>query len=308
MAAQPELSRRVSGVELDRVLEGMADLIDLKSPQLAGHSRGVANLVAEAARLSGMSADATTTLRRAALIHDYGRLGVSNAILDQPRALTAAEYERVRLHPYLTDRMLARVRALDDCREIAARHDERLDGSGYPYGLTATALTPADRLLAAADCYHAMTEPRPDRAPLEPDRAAAELHTEVRAGRLDGDAVNAVLTAAGHRAPRQRAWPGGLTAREIEVLVLVARGHANKEIARRLAVSPKTVSNHVEHIYTKLGISRRPRRRCSPCGTAWSARSNPSRASTPQTDRSPASVWPIETCFIRCHDRLTCSE
>jgi DNA-binding NarL/FixJ family response regulator len=79
----------------------------------------------------------------------------------------------------------------------------------------------------------------------------------VKAGRLDGSAVDAVLTAAGHRAPARRAWPAGLTAREVDVLQLVARGHSNKQIATYLVVSPRTVAHHVEHIYTKLGVSSR---------------------------------------------------
>jgi HD-GYP domain-containing protein (c-di-GMP phosphodiesterase class II) len=256
--AQPSgLSRRVHGAELDLVLEAMADLVDLKSPYLAGHSRGVANLAAEAGRLTGMSGMDVTTLRRAGLVHDLGRMGVSNTILDKPAPLTDAEFERIRLHPYLTDRMLARVTALSGSRQIAARHHERLDGSGYPHGLSASSLTPSDRLLAAADSYHAMTEPRPHRAPLDTDQAAVTLRAEVRAGRLDGDAVTSVLKAAGHRAPARRAWPGGLTAREVEVLTMLARGHPNREIARKLVVAPKTVSHHIEHIYTKLGISSR---------------------------------------------------
>jgi HD-GYP domain-containing protein (c-di-GMP phosphodiesterase class II) len=255
--AEPELSRRVTGAGLDEVLEAMADLVDMKSPFLAGHSRGVANLVCEAARVSGRTADDVRTLRRAALIHDLGRLGVSNAIWDKPGALTEADSERVRLHPYLTDRMLARVSALGSSREIAARHHERLDGSGYPRGLTAASLTRSDRLLAAADAYHAMTEPRPHRAPLDPDQASRELRAEVVAGRLDGEAADAVLRAAGHRAPARLAWPGGLTAREVDVLRLLARGNSNKQIAQRLVVSPKTASNHVEHIYSKLGVSSR---------------------------------------------------
>ena len=197
------------------------------------------------------------TLRRAALIHDLGRLGVSNAIWDKPGPLTEAETERVRLHPYLTDRMLARVSALGRSREIAARHHERLDGSGYPRGLTAASLTPADRLLAAADAYHAMTEPRPQRDALDSDRASRELRAEAVAGRLDGQAVDAVLSAAGHRAPARRGWPRGLTAREVEVLGLLARGHSNKQIAQRLVVAPKTAANHIEHIYAKLGVSSR---------------------------------------------------
>jgi len=231
--------------------------VDLKSPYLAGHSRGVANLAAAAARQAGYADGDVATVRRAGLLHDLGRLGVSNAIWDKPAMLTAAETERVRLHPYLTDRMLARVPALRHSREIAARHHERLDGSGYPRGLTAASLTMLDRLLAAADAYHALTEPRPQRPALTADAAARTLHAEVRAGRLDGDAVSAVLAASGLRAPARREWPAGLTAREVEVLALVARGRTNRQIAQELVTSPKTVSNHVEHIYRKIDVTSR---------------------------------------------------
>ena len=255
--AEPRLARRVSGAELDDVLEAMADLVDLKSPFLAGHSRGVANLAAEAARLAGLPEGEQTTIRRAGLLHDLGRLGVSNAIWDKPGPLTDIERERAHLHPYLTDKMLARIPALSASREIAARHHERLDGSGYPRGLTAASLTMADRILAASDVYHAMTEPRPHRPALDPDAAAKALRDEVRSGRLDGDAANAVLRASGHRAPTRREGPGGLTVREGEVLVLLARGLANKEIARKLGITPKTVSNHLEHVYTKLDVGSR---------------------------------------------------
>jgi HD-GYP domain-containing protein (c-di-GMP phosphodiesterase class II) len=235
----------------------MADLVDVKAPHTAGHSRGVANLAAEAARLAGLPAPEVTVVRRAGLVHDLGRLGVSNAVWDKPGPLTDSEWERVRLHPYLTERMLANVEALAGARELAARHHERLDGSGYPRGLTAVALTPADRILAAADVYHALTESRPHRPARMPDEAAAEVRAEAKAGRLDGDAVNAVLRAAGHRAPVRRDWPAGLTAREVEVLGLLARGDSNKAIAKKLVVAPKTVSNHVEHIYAKIGVSTR---------------------------------------------------
>jgi HD-GYP domain-containing protein (c-di-GMP phosphodiesterase class II) len=180
----------------------MADLVDLKSPYLAGHSRGVANLVTAAARVCGLSGNEVTTLRRAALIHDLGRLGGSNAVWDKSGALTDTERERVRLHPYLTDRMLARVTALGPSREIASRHHECLDGSGYPRGMTAVSLTPSDRLLAAADVYHALTEPRPHRAPLDPDLAADVLRAEVRTGRRDGGGE---LRAQGRRPPRSSA-------------------------------------------------------------------------------------------------------
>ncbi len=255
--SEPALRRRVAGADLDDVLEAMADLVDLKSPYLAGHSRGVARLAGHAARSLGCSAEDVTAVRRAGFLHDLGRLGVSNSIWDKPGPLSEGERERVRLHPYLTDRMLARVDALKRSREIAARHHERLDGSGYPHGLTAAALTRLDRLLAAADVYHAMSEPRPYRAPLDPEQASRALQDEAQAGRLDGEAVNAVLKAAGARTPARPGGPGGLTAREVEVLVLLARGNSDRQIAQKLVVAPKTASNHVQNIYAKLGISSR---------------------------------------------------
>lgn len=257
IGAEPSLERTVSGPELDNALEAMADLVDMKSPYLSGHSRGVANLAAEAGRISGLPDDEIAALRRAGFLHDLGRLGVSNAIWDKPAPLSGADIERVRLHPYLTDRMLAGVPVLARSRELAARHHERLDGSGYPRAVTATALSPADRLLAAADVYHAMTEPRPHRPAKSEREAAEELRAEAGGGRLDGDAVNAVLAAAGHRVGARREWPAGLTAREVEVLGLLACGHSNKQIAERLVVTPKTVSSHVEHVYSKIGVSSR---------------------------------------------------
>jgi HD-GYP domain-containing protein (c-di-GMP phosphodiesterase class II) len=257
LAAEPRLSRTVCGPELDRVLEAMADLVDLKSPYLAGHSRGVANLAAAAAHAAGCSPDDVDAVRRAGYVHDLGRLGVSNAVWDKPGPLTDSELERVRLHPYLTDRMLARTPALARSRVIAARHHERLDGSGYPRGLTRSTLSFLDQVLAAADAFHAMGEPRPYRGAIPADAAERELRADVAAGRLDGDAVLAVLRAAGRRAPARRSYPGRLTAREAEVLALLARGRSNREIADRLVVSPKTISNHVEHIYTKIDVSSR---------------------------------------------------
>ena len=257
VSLEPRLSRRVSGLELDQVLEAIADLVDMKTPYLAGHSRGVAQLAAEAGRVLGLAPDEVITLRQAGLLHDLGRLGVSNAIWDKPGPLTETERERVRLHPYLTEQMLAQIPSLASCRQIAARHHERLDGSGYPRGLLGASLCTSDRLLAAADHYHQLTEPRPHRPRMSAESASTQLRREVRAGRLDGAAVNAVLTAAGHRAAARRDWPNGLTTREVDVLRLLARGHTTKEIAGQLVVAPKTAANHIEHIYTKLGVTSR---------------------------------------------------
>jgi len=252
LAAEPPPVRRVDGTDLDDALVAMADLVDLKSPYLAGHSRGVANLAAAAGEVAGFGPEAVTTLWRAGLVHDLGRIGVSNAIWDKAGPLNEVESERVRLHPYLTDRMLARVAALDASREIASRHHERLDGSGYPRGLTASSLTSSDRLLAAADTYHAMTEPRPHRPSFAGSEASLRLQQEARAGRLGGAAVNAVLAAAGHRAPVSRAWPAGLTAREVEVLGLLARGQPNKQIATETETAERTVKAHRAHIMQKM--------------------------------------------------------
>lgn len=197
------------------------------------------------------------TLRRAGLLHDLGRLGVSNAVWERRVPLDPASRERVRLHAYLTDRMLAGVAALDTARRIAVRHHERLNGSGYPAGLRGAELSSADRILAAADVYHALGEPRPHRDALDADAAAAVLHGEVKASRLDRYAVGAILRAAGHRVSSRTAGPAGLTAREVEVVGLLARGKSNEAIAAALNVTPKTVSSHVEHIYTKLGVTSR---------------------------------------------------
>jgi HD-GYP domain-containing protein (c-di-GMP phosphodiesterase class II) len=248
------VGQELSDDELDRVLAAVADFVDLKSPYTLGHSRGVAELAAGAS--AELGAD-TRTARRAGLVHDLGRMGVANTVWDKRGPLTAGEMERVRLHPYYTDRVLASVPALACLAPVAAQHHERLDGSGYPRGSSAESLTPEGRVLAVADCYHAWSEPRPYREALDADAIAARLRDEVKAGRLDGAAVDAVLRAAGHRVRRSREWPAGLTAREIEVLRHLARGMSSQQIAERLVISRKTASNHIEHIYAKIGVSNR---------------------------------------------------
>jgi DNA-binding CsgD family transcriptional regulator len=155
--------------------------------------------------------------------------------------------------------MLAFSPALAPLGAIAVQHHERLDGSGYPRGLSGEAISPAGRILAAADTYHAMTELRPHRPARTPEEAATTLRAEVAAGRLDGDAVDAVLRAAGHRVKRRREWPADLTTREVEVLRLVTRGYSNREIAERLTITRKTAGNHVQHIYEKIGATNRAR-------------------------------------------------
>jgi HD-GYP domain-containing protein (c-di-GMP phosphodiesterase class II) len=170
--------------------------------------------------------------------------------------LSADDWEHVRLHPYHGERVLRRSPFLGELGAVAGAHHERLDGSGYHRGLQGASVGPAERVLAAADAYHAMTEPRPFRDALPPDEAARRLAGEASAGRLDPDAVGAVLEAAGQRAPPiQR--PAGLTEREAEVLALLARGLLTKEVARALGISAKTADHHIQNAYAKIGVSTR---------------------------------------------------
>jgi HD-GYP domain-containing protein (c-di-GMP phosphodiesterase class II) len=251
------LQRRLTEAELDTALEAFADYADVKSPYTLGHSRGVAALAATAAATVGLPSNDVVLVRRAGLVHDVGTIGVSSGILDKPGRLTAAERERVRTHPYLTARTFSKPAALGAIGQLAALHHERMDGSGYPSGLTADALPMTARVIAAADVYHALLEPRPHRGALPREQARQVLTDEVTAGRLDADAVRAVLDAAGHRVRRRTERPAGLTAREVEVLVLLARGRTKQQIAQELSISAKTVNTHAEHIYGKLGVTSR---------------------------------------------------
>jgi HD-GYP domain-containing protein (c-di-GMP phosphodiesterase class II) len=257
IAAEPALAIDLSAEQLDSALTAIANFVDLKSPFTLGHSVAVADLSEGAGDRLGRPRAEVMLLRRAGLVHGFGRLGVSNSIWDRAGPLSAGEWERIRMYPYLTERMLHQSAALAPLGEIAVQHRERLDGTGYPRGLSGGAISSQARVLGAADAYQSMREPRPHRPALSAQEAAAEMRAEVRAGRLDGTAVDAVLEAAGHRLPRRRDSLAGLTAREVEVLILLARGMSNKQIAERLVITPKTAGNHVEHIYAKIDASNR---------------------------------------------------
>lgn len=257
IAAEPALAVVLTDEQFDDALLAIADFIDLKSPYSLGHARSVAELAAGAGTRVGLPAADVQTLRRAGLVHCFGKLGVSNAILDKDGPLSAGERERMHMVPYLTHRMLRPSQALRPIADLAAQYGERLNGTGYPHGLSGAAISLPARVLAAAHLYQSLREPRPQRDALTRSEAAAHLMAETRAGRLHGPAVEAVLTAAGHRTSRRVTGPGGLTAREVDVLVLVARGCTNKEVAEKLVISRKTVANHVEHIYAKIGVANR---------------------------------------------------
>ncbi len=257
VAAEPDPRPPLTEDGFDEVLEVMADIADLKSPWFAGHSRGVSDLAARAVRAAGMPEPDVVTVRRAGLLHDLGRTAIANSLWDRREALTDGQHERIRLHAYYTERMLRRPAALAGLAAIASSDHERLDGSGYHRGARGADIPLLGRYLAAADVYHALLEDRPHRHARTPKEAAAHVRSEARAGRLDGAAVDVVLGAAGHRRTGASAAPAGLTAREVEVLVLVARGSTTRQVARALGIAPKTAGNHIERIYAKIGASSR---------------------------------------------------
>ena len=257
IAAEPSLALIVSGDRFDAALAAIATAVDIKSPYWLGHAQAVADLAAGAGDQLGLPEAEVRTLRRAGLVHGFGRLGVSNSIWDRSGPLGAGGWERVRMHPYLTERMLHQSEALAPLGAIAVQLRERLDGSGYPRGLSGAAISRPARLLGAADAYQAMREPRAHRPRLSRDEAAAQLRADVATGIRDAEAVDSILGAAGHRVSRRREGPAGLTLREVEVLKLLAQGLSNKEIAQRLTISPKTAGSHVEHIYSKIEASSR---------------------------------------------------
>jgi len=257
LEAEPGERPILAGQALDEALQAMGDFADLKSPYTVGHSSGVADLAARAAQRCGLPPDDVVTTRRAGWVHDLGRVAVSSAIWDKPGPLTRAEWEKVRLHAYHADRILARQGFLESIGRIASMHHERLDGSGYYRQAPASQQAPPARILAAADAYHAMTEPRPHRPALAPERAAAELRAEVKAGRLDSEAMRGVLEAAGMPVGRRSEQVAGLTTREVEVLRLLARGQSIRDVAKMLQIAPKTADAHIQHIYRKTGVSSR---------------------------------------------------
>jgi HD-GYP domain-containing protein (c-di-GMP phosphodiesterase class II) len=256
LGAEPEPFAMVATDELDEALVCFADFADLKSPWFVGHSRAVGQLAHGAAEAYGLSPDDCVRARRAGLLHDLGVVGVPAGVVNRPGPLTSEGWERVRVHPELGERVLARCTGLSGLKAAVGSHHERADGSGYHRGAVGASVVA--QLVAAADVYRALCEDRPHRPAGGAHVAASIVAGEADAGRFDRRVADAVLAAAGHigrlpSVPR----PAGLTEREVDVLRLIARGRTNKEVARELGLSPKTVGRHVEHIYAKAGVATR---------------------------------------------------
>ena len=243
---------------LENVTAAFGHAADLKMPYTQGHSRATAEVAAAAAELAGLSPEEIAEVRMASHLHDVGRVAISNAVWEKPGALSSADWEQVRLHTYHGERVVARSSRLSRLAPLVGMHHERNDGSGYHRGSRGSSIPMSARLVAAADAWAAMQQPRPYRTALDPDEAAALLQKEADEERLDPRAVRAVLTATGREPDRRRELPRGLSRREVEVLRLVAQGYSNPEIAARLHISRRTAEHHVQHIYTKIGVSTRP--------------------------------------------------
>jgi HD-GYP domain-containing protein (c-di-GMP phosphodiesterase class II) len=237
----------------------IADMIDMRMPFTFGHSRAVAALAGAAARQMGLPASDIREVRWAAYAHDIGELAVPVSTWMRGGALTERETDAARLHPYHGERALA---ALGGDGQVVAglvqRHHERLDGTGYHRNSRGPDLSPGARILAAAEAFQTAREARPHRPALSDPAAAAKVRGAVKEGRLCPDAVEAVLTCAGQ--PARRASPkllAGLTPREIEVLRLIAAGDTAKEAARKLDIATKTADNHIQNLYSKIGVTTR---------------------------------------------------
>ena len=256
LAVEPRPWLWLRGDAIERALQAMGAFGDLVSPCLTGHSTGVAELAGRTAEICGLDGAEVTAIRRAGFIHDVGRTAISSRIWNKPGPLTTDERERARLHPYHTDRVLARSPFLAAVASVATAHHERLDGSGYHRGLDISSLAPPARLLAAADAFQSKLEPRPYREALPPAEALDVLTRKAKSGAYDAGMVMAIAEAAGQKPPAIE-YPGGLTEREVRVVGLLARGLQTKQIARELDISPKTVDRHIQNSYRKMNVSSR---------------------------------------------------
>jgi HD-GYP domain-containing protein (c-di-GMP phosphodiesterase class II)/DNA-binding CsgD family transcriptional regulator len=266
LSMEPPSPYRYLGEErLDDVALAFADFADLKSAYSVGHSRQVAELAERVARQLRRPADEVTAICRAALLHDVGLVTVPSFTLDKPREkLTAAEWERLRLHPYQAERILSHVPPLELLGPLVAAHHERPDGHGYYRGLAGAQIPLGARVIAVADPFDELSRGTPGHPALDPDAALQRMRGEAGSS-LCPDSFQALaqelrgdgLASPGGRRSPPREWPAGLTDREVEILRLLATGLSRRQVADRLVLSEHTVRHHLEHIYDKVGVGTR---------------------------------------------------
>lgn len=259
LALEPEPHATFDEEACEEAFVAIADMIDMRMPFTFGHSRAIASLATAAAKHMGLPVSDIRNVRHAAYTHDLGELTVPVSTWMRAGPLTERETDEARLHPYHGERALASLGG--DGKAVASlvqRHHERLDGSGYYRNARGPDLSPAARILAAAEAFQTAREARPFRPAMSDAAAAGHLRVAVKDGKLCPDAVEAVLAAAGQPSRRTSSTRlAGLTAREIEVLRLIAGGDTAKEAARKLEIAPKTADNHIQSLYSKIGVTTR---------------------------------------------------
>lgn len=186
--------RIVTDDYLDDIAAAFAQVIDSKSPYTRGHSERVALFADMIAEELGFTEDRRRWLKRAALLHDIGKLGISNTVLDKPGKLSEVEWAAMKQHAAFTENILSRITAFRDLAVVAAAHHERLDGQGYPKGLTESELPVEARILAVADVFDALTADRPYRQALPVSKALALLYS-ITGTALDGRCYEALAAA-----------------------------------------------------------------------------------------------------------------
>ncbi len=259
LSMEPQPHAGMDEADREEAYLAIADMIDMRMPHTMGHCRAVGALAEAATRHMKLPAADIRHVRWAAYVHDLGELAVPVATWLKPKPFAEREIDEMRLHPYHGERALA---ALDgdgnDVASLVLRHHERLNGTGYHRKVTGSDLSPAARVLAAAEAYQSAREARPHRPRLSDTAAAAKLRDAVRSGALCADATAAVLASAGQASHRDKSSRlSGLSAREIEVLRHILAGDTAKSAAEKLGIAPKTAANHIQNLYSKIGVSTR---------------------------------------------------
>jgi putative nucleotidyltransferase with HDIG domain len=252
--APPSARRPIHEAELDDVCLALADFADIKARRTWHHSSEVSNVAGQIASRLGTGTD-PETVRRAGLVHDVGKAGVPCGIVARADDLAAADVERLGRHPAYTEQILGRVARLTPLAEAAGTHHEAVDGSGYPRKLSGAQIPLGGRVLRLADAYVLLLRRLPDAGLVLKDLQ------KMVGSEIDGDCFEALRgEPPSQRPPREALEPdriASLTAREVEVLQAIAGGLSNRDVAKQLVISDKTVEHHLEHIYDKLGVSAR---------------------------------------------------